>query len=642
MNRDGTKPGASLAAVAARPQHLGKHAGIDDQEEHLGLTAIAAVAVLIVAALPMIASTRIVHDRIALEMSAWSGYRVDLATAPEIEIWPSFKAVLNDVSLSDWDDESRRPVLDAERVELELSAIAALRGDVVISTAKLVRPILYVEPVGPNRYAPVAPKGGRIRHALEGGARDRRREPGRPGRLRAGQRVVRHGRVRDGQVVATGRRRRRRADHHRACRRHRMERAQPRGIAFGNGIWRGENFSIDASSAKPLILFAGGSAPVSINVKAAPASGSFDGVANFSQNSFFDGQLTFNSPSLRRMLEWSRTDLPPDASTGSVALSGKITGDRKRLKLDNAEITLDGNPGAGVLELSLGDAVPGITGTLAFDQLDLRSFLSAFTPFTPGTDSAPGAVDVAFAEKYNLDLRLSAAKATAGDFSFTNVAATAQVKGDLTAFDISDATIFGGTVQAGLRYDRKGDGGNLEVRLLASDIDTAAAAALAKSTRVAAGRQGHGLADAQGPGRDWDSFLETADGSFSASLGQGSINGFDLAGFLKRFKQGGFFPLRDVSGGSVAIDRAEVRATLAEGAARIEKAEAKLGERVLALSGVMPYVGGGLALSGAVARPSAAAGDASRRSLILRRRLVERAVRLADLQRHLVRAPAAG
>ena len=75
------------------------------------------------------------------------------------------------------------------------------------------------------------------------------------------------------------------------------------------GIWRGESFSIDASSAKPLILFAGGSAPVSIDVKAAPASGSFDGVANFSQNSFFDGQLAFNSPSLRRMLEWSRTDL---------------------------------------------------------------------------------------------------------------------------------------------------------------------------------------------------------------------------------------------------------------------------------------------------------------------------------------------
>ena len=139
----------------------------------------------------------------------------------------------------------------------------------------------------------------------------------------------------------------------------------------------------------------------------------------------------------------------------------------------------------------------------------------------------------------------------------------------------------------------------------------AAAAALAQVDARGADRQGHGVADAQGPGRDWNSFLETAEGSFSASFGPGSINGFDLAAFLDRFKQGGFFPLREVSSGSVSIDRAEVRATLAEGAARIEKAEAKIGERVLALSGVIPYVGGGLALSGAVARPDAGSADAT-------------------------------
>ena len=103
--------------------------------------------------------------------------------------------------------------------------------------------------------------------------------------------------------------------------------------------------------------------------------------------------------------------------------------------------------------------------------------------------------------------------------------------------------------------------------------------------RVAPAGKATGSLMLKGPGRDWDSFLETADGSFSASLGPGSVNGFDLAAFLKRFKQGGFFPLREVSSGSVPIDRAEVRATLAEGAARIEKAEAKIGERVIAALG---------------------------------------------------------
>ena len=88
--------------------------------------------------------------------------------------------VLSDVSLSDWDDTDRRPVLDAESVELELSPIAALGGNVVISTAKLVRPVLYVSRIAPGRYAPVAPKIGRIWHAIEKARTVLKENPGNP------------------------------------------------------------------------------------------------------------------------------------------------------------------------------------------------------------------------------------------------------------------------------------------------------------------------------------------------------------------------------------------------------------------------------------------------------------------------------
>jgi AsmA protein len=583
-----------------------------------GITAIAVIALAIVAALPWLASTRIVRDRIALEMSAWSGYRVELANAPEIQIWPTFKAVLRDVSLSDWDDANHRPVLDAERVEVELSPIAALQGNVVISSARLVRPVLYVSEVAPNRYAPVAPKIGRIWHAIEEARAVVAENPTNPDGGKLADESFGTVEFSDGQIMDVG---------------GGEDDAMVTGLAgavewgslsrtaslTASGIWRGESFSVEASSARPLILFAGGSAPLTLNIKAAPASGSFDGTVNLSKNSFFNGQVTFNSPSLRRMLEWSRTDLPPGTASGSVALSGKISGTRQRLKLDGAEITLDDNPGTGVLELSFADPIPGIAGTLAFDQLDLRSFLSSFTPFTPGSDNAPSAIDVAFAEKYNLDLRLSATNATAGELAFTDVAATAQVKGDLTAFDISDATIFGGTVQAGLRYDRRGNGGNVDLRLLASDIDTAAAAAQFKSVRATPTGKGTVSLMLKGPGRDSKTFLDTATGTFSMTFGPGTIGNFDVAAFVKRVSQGGFFPLRDVATGSVNVERAEVRATLAEGTARIETAELKLGERSVALSGVVPYVGGGLALSGAViaAKASADQPDAAEASFFV-------------------------
>ena len=55
--------------------------------------AVVAIA-LAVAFFPLIASTQIVRDRIALEMSAWSGYRVSLGAAPEIDVLPTFRATL--------------------------------------------------------------------------------------------------------------------------------------------------------------------------------------------------------------------------------------------------------------------------------------------------------------------------------------------------------------------------------------------------------------------------------------------------------------------------------------------------------------------------------------------------------------------
>ncbi|TGU41935.1 AsmA family protein, partial [bacterium M00.F.Ca.ET.152.01.1.1] len=110
-------------------------------------------------------------------------------------------------------------------------------------------------------------------------------------------------------------------------------------------------------------------------------------------------------------------------------------------------------------------------------------FLSAFTPVAPTGEVGPGDIDTSFADRINLDLRLSAAHAMAGPVQLADVAATAQVKNGLAVFDISDASAFGGTVQSSLRFDRKPEGTQVEMRLLASDVDTGAFATAAGMTQ---------------------------------------------------------------------------------------------------------------------------------------------------------------
>ncbi|KQZ79036.1 membrane assembly protein AsmA [Mesorhizobium sp. Root157] len=568
------------------------------------------VATLVFVALPFIASTRIVRDRIAWEMSAWSGYRVTIAGAPHIEVWPQFRAILTQVALSQWTDANERPVVAAERVEIGLSAMAALRGDVVFSSARLIRPTLRVERTAKGLYMPPLPEGGRINRSIDTARALLSADPANPdiGRLPADALGLLE--FRDGRIVAavngkeeeivtslTGQAN--------------WSTLNSGASLSASGIWHGESVTLDAASAKPLLLAAGGPAPVTLNLKAAPANLSFEGTASLSANAYVDGQLKFSAPSLRRMLDWSGAGIAPGAAIGSVSISSKVAGSAGRVKFDSAEIVLDKNPGMGALDFAIAEGRPVISGTLAFETLDLVSFLSAFTPLSSPAGQVSGEIDPSFADRLNLDLRLSAARATAGAITLAEVAATAQVKNGLAAFDVSDAAAFGGHVQTSLRFDRNPGGTQVEMRLLASDINGGAFGEAAGMARLMPTGTGTVSIILKGPGKGWNSILENADGSISATFGPGSLTGLNLPAFLKRNSERGFFPLDDVDDGTVAIDGAELKASIAKGVVRIDKAQATSGKSRLWLTGIMPYAGRGLALSGGIAptTPAAAPKD---------------------------------
>ncbi len=564
------------------------------------------VVALVVAALPLIASTRIVRDRIAWEMSAWSGFRVTIAGSPRIEVWPTFRAILSDVTLSQWTENDAPPVIEAERVEVDLSAMAALQGDVVFSTARLVRPTIRVQHTANGMFLPAIPTGGRITRSIDTARGVVSADPSKPDLSKLPADPFGTVEFRDGRMVASiggkdvelltsvsGQAT--------------WAAMNSNGTLSATGIWRGESVTVDAASPKPLVLFAGGAAPVTFSFKAAPASFSFDGTASMSQNAYFDGQAKFAAPSLRRVLEWSQAGIAPGAAIGSVSISSKITATAGRVKFENTAVALDNNPGMGALDFSFGDALPVISGTLAFDTLDLRSLFSTLTPLAPTGEAGPGEIDTSFADRVNLDLRLSAAHASAGAIQLADVAATAQVKNGLAVFDISDASAFGGNVQSSLRFDRKPEGTQVEIRLLASDIDGAAFGSAAGMTRLVPASTGTVSVILKGPGKSWDSIFENADGSVSATFGPGALSGLNLPAFLKHTEQGGFFALDDVADGTLPIDGAELKATISKGVARLDKAEANSAKYKIWLSGIASYGGRGLALSGGVTQTDPAA-----------------------------------
>ena len=565
----------------------------------IGFAVLIAVGAALVLALPWIASTQIVRDRIAYELSAWSGYRVQLGQAPRIDVWPTFSAHLSNVALYEWGSNDSRPVLEAERVDIDMSAFAAIRGDVVFSRRALEHPLLRLTQPTPLFDLPPLPGGGRMSRAiaaagealaLDGSNPDLGRLPGDP----FGQVTFNDGRiavVNDGndEIILSG-----------LTGQIGWPALDRPATLVTSGIWRSEAIRVEASSAQPLLLLAGGTSPVRVLLDAAPAKVNFEGTANLSTESYVDGEASFETPSLRRALEWSRTEIAAGQTIGAAKLSGRVTGSVHGLRIENASLDLAGSLGTGVLELSRNGATPSIGGSIAFEQLNLGTFLAPFTPQMGQAGVAADLIDPQTTGQLNLDLRLSANRAMLGDFPLNGVAATAQLQDGSAAFDISDSSAFGGTIQAGIRINSAEEENAVELRFLASEVDVGAMALQTGAKRFVPQTRGNMSAILRGKGNDWNSVISSSEGTLTANFGAGDIVGIDPGAFLRRTAEGEFFPLSAVAEGALPIRALQFAATVGRGLARVDTATVQLDGSRLTLNGIVPLAGRALALSGEI------------------------------------------
>lgn len=564
------------------------------------LGALLVLAILIVAGLPLLASTQIVRDSIAYQMSAWSGYRVRLDEAADIRVWPTFRAVLNGVTLADWDETNPHPVLEAERVEIDLSALAALRGEVVFTEMQLIRPVLRLTQEDGRLHLPQPHSWGRLARSVATARTVIAAQPANPDLAALPSDTVGEVEFSQGRVV-TG-----------AGENQTDVISSLTGVfdwpalnrsasLSATGIWRGESVSLTASSSQPLILLGGGNAPIDLSLEAAPTTASFKGVASISAEGFADGQFSLSAPSFNRLMEWIGVQPLSTTRVGAANMTARVSGSTSRLKFEDASLGLENSTGTGLLDLSFSNGRPNVIGTLAFDRLDLRALLNTFSPFPASeqkrTFSPSG---------FDFDLRFSATSANFGNIELTDVATAAKAKDGFATFDISDATAFGGTVQAGVRAEQAARTNAVEIRVLGEDIEAGQFASALGFKGFAPQALSSFSVVLNGSGTDLDTVLETADGTVALTLGKGSIPGLDLNTFLKLSEEGDFFPLSALGEGSLPIENATVKATLSKGVAEIESAEALSGQYRISVDGLVPVASRGLALYGTLASPDGA------------------------------------
>ncbi|QND51948.1 AsmA family protein [Phyllobacterium sp. 628] len=572
---------------------------------------LALVAAGILAAAPYLVSTDLIRVRLIQEIRNWTGYTVDSRQTPQISFFPVFSASLGDVTIRNpWQNEGT-PFMRAERIEVDLSLISALMGRTEFTETKIIRPRFVVdEPIKSLSQIgeSLANTDGRIGDVMREARLAIEANPAKPDMSNVSSQPF--GRIRLEHAMVTFKRPLNGAEEQISSISGVFEWPQTSGVASfkGNAIWHGEETEIDTSASKALLLLAGGTSPLQINLTSTPLTLAFNGSANISKNQFFEGTLSLTSPSLRRTLEWSKTPTIPGAPIGSFALDASVSGSANRMKLDRMTATLNDNPAKGGIEVVLNDGTPSVTGTLAFENLDLHSVLSGFMPLPDGSANSNAVVDTKFLKQANVDLRVSTQKATAGSVNLTNVAATAQVRNGRAIFDIGEASAFDGSIAASFQLAAEGDGGATgELRLNGTDVNsTLIAPLLGLGQRFDLGKGTMSLV-LKGPITRWSSALESAKGTLSMRFAAGQIKSLDFNNLLNKAKTDRFFSLNEKTNAWLAFDRMEIKANIMDGVAALDTAQIQMKSGVLSFAGIVTLIGKSLALTGDYAVPVAAA-----------------------------------
>lgn len=568
------------------------------RSKHLaaGIVIAAGVALAVRAAVPLLVRTDMVATAVEASLEAWTGADVVIRDAPAFTFWPSPRVLLTDVRILAAPGEELARI---ETVSAGFDLLGAVRGRPAFGDFELMRPVLNV---GWNAEGVLNwRRGGWLSEAIDSAAK----APDGAEPALAHERI---GTIRivDGTVAVA---KAPESDAYRVSDINGSVNWPLVGKRLEldlSGVVNGEVARLSFGCDQPLALLAGRNAPVRATLTSDPATVDFDGTVSLSANAFASGRLHLATPSLDRLLSWQGKHIPAAAAVGPVDAEAKVTTAGYAAKLENLRLDLENARATGLLDVAMPPAGrPQVGGTLAFDRIDLKAFLLAFTPLPEAGEAGVG-IDTTFMRQFGLDLRLSAKSADFAPFSLADLAAGMRIENGRASFDIGDATFMGGVMTGRIALTEQGFRAGGKLRMSLADVDIGGIVeALALPGPLPAGR-GSAEFELSTDRPLWATTASDLSGQFRLRMGAGTLTHFDMQAFETLVAKNAFFSIAEAGGGSFDFTRAEIEARLDRGLAELTKAEVEGGGRILSVSGMIPYRTGSVALAGRITSTDAA------------------------------------
>ncbi|MGE6742068.1 AsmA family protein [Allorhizobium pseudoryzae] len=540
---------------------------------------------------PVLVSSAMVRERMEVAVEAWLGHDVIIAEDPDLQFWPRPLITLRDITIRAEDRDNAEILGHVGALSARFSLLDALSGSPVFRDFTLTSPDLTVK-LDQNNHVNWS-SSGLLGQALRKAADEQPLEP------EESKTVI-------GDVTITGGRLR-------------LEDHQRQVLVMENIggmlIWptlsssaqlklrtdiRGQSFDLAFSSPKPLLLLGGRNASLTANLTSTLVTGTFSGTANLATYAFFSGDLQLSVPAVDGLARWAEMPIHTADRLTNLSLSAQLATMGNVLRFDKLQVRANGTEGHGVMDLmaASGDRPRRVTGTLAFDSLDLWALVTALSADQRDPDESVAAHDPITDRQLGFDVRFSAGEASLGPLSLANVAVSVLADPKRTQVEILDSDLLTGSLTAQLQMQQQAPRTKARLSIRGVNLSTLAgqmalkgptinAPAALDLTFTTAG------AITQAPGNDLA-------GTLKLTAQAGEIDGLSLAELRTLAAKGSYFSLEQARSGSTDFQSLQVVAKIVGGNAEIETGTLANETQSLSVTGVIPYRTQSLALSAAL------------------------------------------
>ena len=359
----------------------------------------------------------------------------------------------------------------------------------------------------------------------------------------------------------------------------------------GTGSLRGQEISFDIAGPSLLDRRPNANRALKVAVKSPFLDISFDGRLGATDTMRLQGQADISTSNLRHTARWLGAGWPAGPGLREMRLRGDVDWQAPALAFDKASFQIDGNEATGTLALGFNAPRPSLSGTLAFQTLNLSPYLepelkAQIASLLPWFGDDDGEIPLPLGRQIDADIRLSASRVLLPGLETGRFAAAVSLREGRLLADIAEINIDGGRGSGQLTADLNDRDSRLSIRGRIEGIEAERASTLLLGHSVVTGTSTI-TADLSAGGNTVSELVRGLRGKATLSLREGGRLGIDIKSLMGAAQKSKVEGWELATRGQTSIDGLEAKFRVDKGIVASEHVEATVGDSLLKAVGTI-------------------------------------------------------